>query len=102
MIDSVSRLIGATGLDQVKPLQGTGTDKTSGPSFSDVLANAIEQVNIDQVQADQMTTALAAGKAPDLHSVMIAAEKATLSFQLAVQIRNKAVEAYQEIMRMQM
>ena len=49
-----------------------------------------------------MTEALASGQAPDLHSVTIAAEKATLSFQLAVQVRNKALEAYQEIMRMQL
>jgi flagellar hook-basal body complex protein FliE len=102
MIDSVSRLIPTAGLDQVKPLQATGTDKTSGSSFSEVLSHAIEQVNTDQLQADKMTEALAAGKAPDLHTVMITAEKATLSFQMAVQVRNKAVEAYQEIMRMQM
>lgn len=76
--------------------------QTSGPSFSDFLKSAVEDVNNQQNAADQATVQLASGTAPDLSTVMITTEKAQLSFQLAVQIRNKALESYQEIMRMQM
>jgi flagellar hook-basal body complex protein FliE len=102
MIDSVSKLSPASGLDNLKALNAADSKQASGPSFTDYLSKALEQVNAQQVQAEQMTEALATGQAPDLHSVMIAAEKATISFQLAVQVRNKALEAYQEIMRMQL
>lgn len=70
-------------------------------SFSELLSKAIGQVNSMQKQGDEARMLLAAGKVEDLHTVMIATEKASLAMQLTVQIRNKAVEAYQEIMRMQ-
>jgi flagellar hook-basal body complex protein FliE len=54
-----------------------------------------------QDQADATAVTMAAGGPVDLHDVMIASEKAALGFQLALQLRNKVVEAYQEIMRMQ-
>jgi flagellar hook-basal body complex protein FliE len=98
MINSVSKLIAPT-LDGIKPLQSTAP--TDGPSFTEVLGAALDKLNGEQIQADQMTEALATGQAPDLHSVTIASEKSMISFQLAVQVRNKALEAYQEIMRMQ-
>lgn len=100
MIDSVSRLQNVIGPQQLNGVQAT-EKKTVGTSFADMLSSQIEKVNSQQIQSDKMTAALAAGKAPDLHTVMITAEKASLSLQLAVQVRNKAVEAYQEIMRMQ-
>jgi len=74
----------------------------SGPSFGQVLAEAIQRVEQDQKQAEDAAVRLAAGQVDDLAEVMIAAEKASLSLGLAVQIRNKALEAYQEIMRMQL
>lgn len=98
MINSVSKLMAPT-LDGIKPLQQA--QPAGGPSFSEVLGAALDKLNGEQIQAEQMTEALATGQAPDLHSVMITAEKSMISFQMAVQIRNKAMEAYQEIMRMQ-
>ena len=98
MINSVSKLMAPT-LDGIKPVQNT--QAAGGPSFTEVLGAALDKLNGEQIQAEQMTEALATGQAPDLHSVMIASTKSEISFQLAVQIRNKAVEAYQEIMRMQ-
>jgi flagellar hook-basal body complex protein FliE len=102
MINSVTNLLPVNGTGSAQALQAVDPKKTQGPSFSQFLTSAIEQVNTQQNAADELTAQMAAGKAPDLHSVMIASEKATMSFQLGVQIRNKALEAYQEIMRMQM
>jgi len=52
-------------------------------------------------QSNDLTNKLATGEINDLHQVMIAAEKANISLQFVIQVRNKAVEAYQEVMRMQ-
>lgn len=74
----------------------------SGPSFGQMLQSALGQVSGLQDHAAQMTTAFAQGKTGDIHSVMIASEQATMALQLTTQIRNKAVDAYQEVMRMSM
>lgn len=78
------------------------TETTNGQSFADYLQNALNQVNQDQLNAEALTKALATGEVEDLHQVMIASQQAMLSLQLTIQIRNKVVEAYQEIMRMQL
>jgi flagellar hook-basal body complex protein FliE len=70
-------------------------------SFSDFLKDALNKVNEQQVQADQLTEKLVKGENVDLHQVMIAAQKASISLQLAIEVRNKVIEAYQEMMRMQ-
>lgn len=69
--------------------------------FKKALSEAIEKVNRAQHESDEMTVKLATGEVEDLHDVMIAAEKASFMLQTTVEIRNKALEAYQEIMRMQ-
>ena len=70
-------------------------------SFQDVLAGYLNQVNEVNLQGEKMSRALALGKNVELHQVMLATEQANLALQLTVQIRNKVVEAYQEVMRMQ-
>ncbi|MGX1900339.1 flagellar hook-basal body complex protein FliE [Thermolongibacillus altinsuensis] len=70
-------------------------------AFADFLKKAINQLNKEQVSSDMLTTKLAKGENVDLHQVMIASQKASISLQLAVEVRNKVIEAYQEIMRMQ-
>ncbi len=77
------------------------TDFKSTENFTDVLNNALNQVVNDVKSADDLSNKLATGDVKDLHQVMIAMEKADLGVQLTVQVRNKIVEAYQEIMRMQ-
>lgn len=72
----------------------------SGPSFSQVLNRALSQVDGDQASADKAIEALATGETNDLAAVMIASERANLSLGLTIQVRNKMLEAYQEIMRM--
>ncbi|GED00534.1 flagellar hook-basal body complex protein FliE [Bacillus atrophaeus] len=78
------------------------TDSSNQTSFSELLKNSISSLNESQVQSDNFTNALAAGKDVNLDEVMIAAQKASISLTAATEFRNKAVEAYQEIMRMQM
>ncbi len=72
-----------------------------GASFGDVLKSAISTTNELQKQSDQEIQKLMAGESVDLHTTMIAVQKADLSFQMMMQVRNKLVQAYQEIMRMQ-
>jgi flagellar hook-basal body complex protein FliE len=82
----------------------TYKNKTSSEiqqSFAKYLNNAIEKVNELQIHSDQLTEKLATGQNVDLHHVMIAAEKASITLQTTIEIRNKVIEAYQEIMRMQ-
>lgn len=78
------------------------TDSSNQTSFSELLKNSISSLNESQVASDNMTNALVAGKDVNLDEVMIAAQKASISLTAATEFRNKAVEAYQEIMRMQM
>lgn len=72
-----------------------------GPTFGDVLKASLEKVNTLQHEADRAITDLATGGPTSLHDTMLALEKADLSFRLMMQVRNKIVEAYQEVVRMQ-
>lgn len=71
-----------------------------GNSFGNVLKDAVNDVNKMQVQADQSIAKMQVQETGSLHEVMIALEKADISFRTMLQVRNKALEAYQEIMRM--
>lgn len=73
----------------------------SAEGFGDMLKNVIDETNKAQIEADQAMEKLHTGEAKNLHEVMITMEKADISMRLFVQMRNKVVEAYQEIMRMQ-
>lgn len=70
-------------------------------TFKDVLADALDTLSDLQVSADKLTEGLAAGQVTDIHKVMAAVEQVNIALQLTVQIRNKVIEAYQEVMRMQ-
>ncbi len=74
--------------------------KQAAESFSDIFEDTLAKVNTLQQNADSAVKQFVAGEL-DIHEVMIEVEKANTALQLAVQLRNKAVEAYQEIMRMQ-
>ena len=75
----------------------TGTDK----NFADTLKDAIGSVNELQVASDKAMQNLAAGKTDNVADVMIATEKADIALRVMVQVRNKIVDAYNEIMKMQ-
>ena len=71
------------------------------PSFADLLGQAVNKVNTTQNSASQMATAFEMGQGGvDLTDVMVASQKATVSFQAMTQVRNKLVQAYQDIMQM--
>jgi flagellar hook-basal body complex protein FliE len=70
-------------------------------SFSDKVGNALRSVSEAERSADLMAQDVAAGGDTPVHELMIATTKATLSVDMLVQMRNRAVEAYQEVMRMQ-
>ena len=82
--------------ETLKPDEGKGAHP-----FADVLASSLDEVNKLQQKADAAATALATGDTMSLHDTMIAMEQADLSFRMMMQVRNKIVDAYQEIMRMQ-
>ncbi len=98
-IPNVTNPIGRVGSYQAaRP--GTGAQKTA-EQFKEMLYDAIDTVSDLQRNADELMTKLAIGETQDLHQVMIAVEEVNLALQLTLQIRNKMLEAYQEIMRMQ-
>lgn len=70
-------------------------------SFGDFLNNALTHVNQLQIDSDEYKKMLAIGEIDNLHDVSIAAEKANVSMQITLSLRNKIVEAYKEILRMQ-
>jgi flagellar hook-basal body complex protein FliE len=80
---------------------GGGKDGRAGVSFGDVLASAVNKVNEAQLKADKLTGQFLAGEIQDIHQVTIAMQEARLTMQLALEVRNKIVEAYQEMARMQ-
>lgn len=77
------------------------TEKNDGKSFADTLNEAISNVNDLQLQSDRKVQELATGKTDDVAGVMITAEKADIALRAMVQVRNKIIDAYQEIMKMQ-
>jgi flagellar hook-basal body complex protein FliE len=72
-----------------------------GAGFGNMIAQALQNVQSTQAVADQLATAAATGNATDVHDYMIAATQANLTTELTVAVRNKAVEAFNDIMRMQ-
>jgi flagellar hook-basal body complex protein FliE len=77
-----------------------GASSAGDTGFGDLLRQAVGQVNQLQKTADTATQEFSVGRTQDVASTLIAIEKANIGFQLTMQIRNKLLEAYQEIMRM--
>jgi flagellar hook-basal body complex protein FliE len=78
-----------------------GAPRSSGLDFAGWLQKSLTEANQQIAEADRQVARLAAGDSDNLHQVMIALEEAKLSFQLMVQVRNKLLESYQDILRMQ-
>ncbi len=84
-----------------KPKLTNPVQEPGAPSFADMLGNAVNKVNETQQVSNQLATAFEVGKSGvDLTDVMIASQKASISFQAMTQVRNKLVQAYQDIMQM--
>lgn len=78
-----------------------GSEDVKGSGFFEALQKSMEQVNADQVQADNSIKDLVAGKSKNIHETMLQIQKAELSLKTMMQVRNKILEAYKEVMRMQ-
>lgn len=80
---------------------GLGSSGATGPAFGDTLRMAIERADGAQKNADAQVEAFVAGEADNVHDAMIAMNEASLHFQLLTEVRNKLLDGYQELMRMQ-
>lgn len=89
------------GLEQAfQPARQAAQSESPAVSFSSYLGEMVSKVNAAQQASDKAVQQLATGEARGLHEVMIAMEKSSISFQFMTQVRNKVVDAYQEVMRM--
>jgi flagellar hook-basal body complex protein FliE len=95
MIEKISDL----NLSFTKDLEPTKPKKTDF-SFHEVIKNTINKVSEMQTQNDHMINSFLLGESIDLHNIMISLEKTNISFRLITEIRNKALSAYEEIMKM--
>ena len=86
------------------PVNGSQINKAlqqTNDSFSTMLSQAVTDVNSLQTQANKAMDSMVRGESTDLHEVMVAVEKARTSFDLLMEVRNKAIDTYRELMRMQ-
>ena len=99
-LENYLKSIQPTDIVQPKKLEKPGVT-TEGKTFSETLKESISEVNQLQKEAETAIQDLATGKTNDIHNTMIAIEKADISFKMMMKVRNKILDAYQEIMRMQ-
>ena len=103
-ISAISGLSGIGGIDAVQGVDAlSGAGATPGPNadFGNLLSKGLESVQASQTKADNLAVQVADGTLKDPAQYTMAANEASLGLQLTLAIRNKAVEAFQEIMRMQ-
>jgi flagellar hook-basal body complex protein FliE len=91
--------IGAAVIRPIAPVGGPG--RPTGPGFAETLKQAVADVTRAQQEAETAARAFATGQTTDVAATMIAVERANVTFQLMLQIRNRLLEAYQEIQRVQ-
>src|SRR5689334_2355709 len=83
-------------------IASTAVSSGDSTNFRDILGSAIDQVESSRADAKVAVDKFLAGEGDDLHSTILAGQRADLEFQMFLQVRNKVVTAYQEVMRMQM
>ena len=79
----------------------TTADSQPVKSFGEFLVDALKKTNELELESEKLNAALAAGRKEDISQVVVASQKAEIALQLTLQLRNRATQAYQEIMRMQ-
>ena len=93
--------IGAIGpILPTRTMSGSSAAKPAGADFGSALKQAVGALDQLSTKADSSSLALAKGEPIDIHEVMINNEQASLGFSMALQVRNKLTDAYQEVMRM--
>jgi flagellar hook-basal body complex protein FliE len=104
---SVTKSIPAAELQQLgsinsdNPLQTSAISPSSGGNFANMLGDMVNDVAQKQAAASSSVTGLLSGQSVSLHSAMISMEEANVSFQMMVEVRNRLLDSYQELMRMQ-
>ncbi len=88
-------------VSMVQPVAPLSPAAVNESSFQSVFQNAIDQVKAPRQVAEQQIQAFLNGEQTDIHQVALSMQKADLTFELALELRNKVMQAYQEIMRMQ-
>ena len=83
------------------PIEKQASPSGASGSFADILKGAVSETNSLLLNAEDTATKVVTGDSGSLHQAMIALEKADISFRTLLQVRNKVLEAYQEVMRMQ-
>ncbi|OGX61738.1 MAG: flagellar hook-basal body complex protein FliE [Paenibacillus sp. RIFOXYA1_FULL_44_5] len=96
---NVSALQSIANTSTLQPSQASSASN-NGQSFGAVLGDALNQLNQQQNTVNQLNDQFVSGQITDVHQLMLASTKASLGLELAVQIRDKAISAYQDIMRM--
>jgi flagellar hook-basal body complex protein FliE len=89
------------GLEELTSTTSAAQKVGGDNNFSNLLGRMVEEVSARKTAADNSVAGLMSGQDVNLHQAMIATEEASLSFQLMVEVRNKLLESYQELMRMQ-
>ena len=95
-------------LPSIKPLSETGkasgqaASSADGANFGDILKQALQEVNDVQSTADQEARNLMTGEATDMHTAILAVQKADVSFQMMMAVRSKLIDAYRQVMQTQM
>jgi len=98
--DNINVLPGLAPLAQAPANEISGATGETG-DFGKLIKDAVESLDSSQKSADQEITKAVTGESPDIHKTIIALQSADLKFQLGLQVRNKVIGAYEEIMRMQ-
>jgi|SRR6185295_10947106 len=86
---------------QITSTSASATGQAGSEGFGSVVKNAVESLDKAQQSSAQEIAKAVTGESPDLHKTIIALQTADLGFQFALQVRNKVINAYEEIMRMQ-
>ena len=92
--------LSAAELQQVGDLM-PATGASGASSFTDMLGKAVQEISSKQTAANDAINGLLGGQNVSLHQTMISMQEASVSFQLMVEVRNKLLDSYQEMMRMQ-
>lgn len=93
--------IGSSQLGAESPLRAPAPVGEDGETFTEMLSKAVQGVDATMKDSEQKIQDFVSGKTENVHDVMISMQRAQISFQLMVEIRNKAIETYHEISRMQ-
>ncbi len=98
MVESIKDVV-SIGLESMNKAKAAGDGKDG--TFVDMLKDSIQKVNTLHGEANNAIEGLVKGETKNIHETMIAIEKANVSFNMMIQVRNKLLSAYEEIMRMQ-